>query len=140
MPRLWGFYREDEKFLHESAEAVKVRGHLLCKLLGVGGNAVFRCQIDEVGEALKRVVDLVGELVGHGCRGGSAGLLHEETLLGLLADGKGGEVGENLHELEVAGVEGLGLSVGEDPDGSMGFAGVPRQEDAVGGGGGFDVH
>ena len=86
------------------------------------------------------VVDLVGEVVGHGGCGGGAGLLGEEVLLLLLTDGHGGEAGEYLHGAAVFFVEDLFGAVGHDEDGAAGLVGDPGEEDAVGDEGRCDAH
>jgi len=90
--------RQVEKFFYQGAEAFQIAEGLssygLCRFAVMS----FGCEVEDVGEALQGVVNLVREFVGHGGFGDEACSLHQELLLAHLADSDGSEVGEDLHD------------------------------------------
>ena len=126
-----------EELFDEGGELDDVVGGLAGEDVRVG--APLGGEEDGVGEALERVVDAVGELVGHVGGGGGGGLLGEPLLLGLMADGDGGEVGEALEDAVVLGIEEGKRLVGDDPEGAAGLVDFPGNEEAVGDGRGVDT-
>lgn len=95
-------------------------------MVSVGG------EVEDIGEALQRVVDFVGKVIGHGSLGGGFGAFHKLLLLAHLAHTDGGEVSEDFHDVAVALIEGFFAGVGQDIDGPAHFIGLPGKHEAVG--------
>jgi len=126
-----------EEFADQGRKFGEVVGGLTGEGVRVG--TTLGGEEDVVGEALERVIDAVGEIVGHAGGGGGGGLLVEFVLLGLMADGDRGEVGEALQDAVVLGIEEGERVVGDDPKGAAGLVDLPGDEEAVGDGRGVDA-
>ena len=82
---------------------------------------VFVCvtrEEDGVGQALERIVDAMGEGVGHLRCGNGFFAGAQQLLLMLVAEDDGGEVREAAEEAVVFGAEGLGGGMGDGPEGA----------------------
>ena len=130
--------RKAEELSYQGAEAFEVVEGLAAYNLGGFTVVSLGCEVKDIGQALQGVVDLVCEFVRHGSLSDEACPLHEELLLTELADSDGGEVGEDLHDANVALVEGLFAVVREDVDGSACFVGLPGKHESIGDEGGCD--
>jgi hypothetical protein len=132
-----GWIWQGEELVEETGEAGEVVHGLAGEVFGL--RAALGSEVDGLHDALEGIVDLVGEVIGHGDAGLGGSLMGEQGALTLVPDGDGGEVGEVADELEVVAVEARVGAVGDDPEGAADVSGDPWDEDAVGDGGSVDA-
>ena len=124
--------RQVKEFSYQGTQALKIVEGLASNFLCRFAVMSFGREIENVGQALQGIVDLVRELVRHGGFGDEACSLHQQLLLTKLPDSDGSEVGEDLHDAEVALVKCLLPTVRQDVDGAPCFVRLPGEHKAIG--------
>jgi hypothetical protein len=100
----------------------------------------FNCQVEDIGQALQRVVYLVGQFVSHRRGGRRTSLLDDQSLLLLLLYRHCREVRQDLHRPGVFLIESLGPAVRHHEDRSPRFVHLPGQKYSIRNQGGANPH
>src|ERR1035441_3775732 len=78
--------RQGQQFLYQRRQSAQIVEGLLPNVSSILTCRAICSEIENVGQALQRVVDLVCEAVCHVGGGGSSLLLHQQCLLALVAN------------------------------------------------------
>ena len=78
---------ERQQFTDQTGEPLQATGEHFGKFLAICSVGRLGGEMDKVGKALERVVDLVGEIVGHGGGSGGGGVLQHGPMLAVCDDG-----------------------------------------------------
>ena len=111
---------------------------------GFAGMFFLLCQVEDVGQTLQGVVDVMCKLIGKRircieCRS-PANLIQDGLLLLLLSYAHGGKICQQLHRPKIVRIERLCPAMRHDPYRAPDVVNSPRQEDAVGDEGRIDLH
>src|SRR3984957_2553852 len=95
-----------KEFPYQGAQAFQIAKRLtsddLCRFTMIS----LRGQVEDIGQALQRVVNLVREFVRHRRLSNKGRPLHQQLLLTQLPNSHRSEICKNLHDADVALVEG----------------------------------